>query len=348
MDIKKSRFSEIKKKMRKLTAVKDKPIKEKTTKEKTAKKSNKKQKITQSVKVNVNTSTQPSQGQPYQLPISFNTDNLKNLQNTIIELLKKNNNPSITERFNIATNTQIPNRSMETQTDTSNRDMETQTINPNSSMETQTENIPKKSMRSQTENIPKTSMETQTINPNRSMETQTINPNRSMETQTMDMFSEKVLKPSLYDMINRVKEYNERVAMGEEDKRLPLINIPKDTSNLGMFERINESPEEEGYGLKISGDEPTEEKKKVGRKPSTQEYKEQKAKEKEENRLRNNKQINEEAFSRLLTKVAEPAEYKELTEMFNTGQLPKKALKNKLLKYGFSKEKIEEIYKNYH
>jgi hypothetical protein len=139
MDIKKSRFSEIKKKMRKLTAVKDKPIKEKPTKEKKAKKSNKKQKITQTVKVNVNTSTQPSQGQPYQLPNSFNTDNFKNLQNTIIELLKKNNNPNITERFNISTNTQIPNRSMETQTDTSNRDMETQTANiPKPSMETQT------------------------------------------------------------------------------------------------------------------------------------------------------------------------------------------------------------------
>jgi hypothetical protein len=141
MDIKKSRFSEIKKKMRKLTAVKDKPIKEKPTKEKTAKKSNKKQKITQTVKVNVNTSTstQPSQGQPYQLPNSFNTDNFKNLQNTIIELLKKNNNPNITERFNISTNTQIPNRSMETQT-----------INPNRSMETQTANIPKPSMETQT------------------------------------------------------------------------------------------------------------------------------------------------------------------------------------------------------
>ena len=160
----------------------------------------------------------------------------------------------------------------------------------------------------------------------------------------MDMFSEKVLKPSLYDMINRAKEYNERISMGEEDKLIPLINLPEDTSNLGILERINE----EGYGLKPSGEDIKEAKNKAGRKPKTVEEREQTKLTKEENRLKNNKQITNEAFSKLLTKVDDSAEYKELTNMFNTDQLPTKALKKKLLNYGFSKEKIEEIYKNYH
>lgn len=150
----------------------------------------------------------------------------------------------------------------------------------------------------------------------------------------------------------KVKEYNEGLAKEKEERRIPLVDIPEDTSNLGLMERIKEKPnipleQQEGYGLKQSGDEPIQEKKKVGRKPNTEEYNQQKKIEKEESRLRNNKQITEEAFSRLLTRVNDPSEYKELTELFRTDQLPTKTLKKKLANYGFSKEKIEEIYKNY-
>ena len=150
----------------------------------------------------------------------------------------------------------------------------------------------------------------------------------------------------------KLKEYNEGLAKEKEEIRIPLVNIPEDTSNLGLMERIKEKPnipleQQEGYGIKESGDESTQEKKKVGRKPNTEEYNQQKKIEKEESRLRNNKQITEEAFSRLLTRVNDPAEYKELTELFRTDQISTKTLKKKLANYGFSKEKIEEIYKNY-
>jgi len=131
MDIKKSRFSEVKKKMRKMTAVKKvkevKEVKEKPVKEKSKKHITKKQKISQSVKVNVNVpTTNQAPAQAYQIPNSFNNNDFKNLQNTIIELLNKNNNPTITESFNIPKKTEevkieIPKKSSSTvSTDTDN------------------------------------------------------------------------------------------------------------------------------------------------------------------------------------------------------------------------------------
>jgi len=41
------------------------------------------------------------------------------------------------------------------------------------------------------------------------------------------------------------KENNENLAMGKEEKRIPIVNVPEDTSNLGMMERINKKEEEE-------------------------------------------------------------------------------------------------------
>jgi hypothetical protein len=47
------------------------------------------------------------------------------------------------------------------------------------------------------------------------------------------------------DKNQKVKEYNENLAMGKEEKRIPIVDVPEDTSNLGMMERINKKEEEE-------------------------------------------------------------------------------------------------------
>jgi hypothetical protein len=55
------------------------------------------------------------------------------------------------------------------------------------------------------------------------------------------------------DKNEKVKEYNENLAMGKEEKRIPIVNVPEDTSNLGMMERINKKeeikPVEEGKSV---------------------------------------------------------------------------------------------------
>ena len=266
MDIKKSRFSEIKKKMRKLTAVKDKPIKEKPTKEKTAKKqATKKQKITQTVKINVNTST-PSQGQSYQLPNSFNTDNFKNLQNTIIELLKKNNSPNIspniTERFNISTNTQIPNRSMETQTiDSSSRDIgnfpqtfKSNKTEDNTIKQNQKNNftipsmfIPEKPLNF-TEIITSKPELFKPLNPPENIQfsnkepIRLVEPTQKIESNIIEKFSEKILNPPLYVPPTKKDKNNFSIldnVYGYEGEAMPSSNtstIPKDYLNVKIKE----------------------------------------------------------------------------------------------------------------
>ena len=193
------------------------------------------------------------------------------------------------------------------------------------------------------------------INPQDLTNRNVISPQRMRNIPNIPNIPNVINKPidtsnlSLDEVVKKkLKEYNEGLAKEKEEIRIPLVNIPEDTSNLRLMERIKKPDiQQEGYGLKQSGDEPIEEKKKVGRKPNTEEYNQQKKIEKEESRLRNNKQITEEAFSRLLLRVNDPSEYKELTELFRTDQISTKTLKKKLANYGFSKEKIEQIYKNY-
>lgn len=304
----KSNYREIKKKMKKLTLAEKKQTKEKEKKEKELRKE-KQQKITQRVKVNINIprSAGGSQSSGFS-NFPFPFPNDNTEQTTLLKSI----NEQLKQKNEPKTSNElfsIPNNVVINPQDLTNRNV----ISPQ-----RMRNIP---------NIPNI--------PN------VIN--KPIDTSNLSL--DEVVKKKL-------KEYNEGLAKEKEEIRIPLVNIPEDTSNLGLMERIKEIPnipleQQEGYGLKQSGDEAIQEKKKVGRKPNTEEYNQQKKIEKEESRLRNNKQITEEAFSRLLTRVNDPAEYKELTELFRTDQISTKTLKKKLANYGFSKEKIEEIYKNY-
>lgn len=304
----KSNYREIKKKMKKLTLAEKKQTKEKEKKEKELRKE-KQQKITQRVKVNINIprSAGGSQSSGFS-NFPFPFPNDNTEQTTLLKSI----NEQLKQKNEPKTSNElfsIPNNVVINPQDLTNRNV----ISPQ-----RMRNIP---------NIPNI--------PN------VIN--KPIDTSNLSL--DEVVKKKL-------KEYNEGLAKEKEEIRIPLVNIPEDTSNLGLMERIKEKPnipleQQEGYGVKQSGDESTQEKKKVGRKPNTEEYNQQKKIEKEESRLRNNKQITEEAFSRLLTRVNDPAEYKELTELFRTDQISTKTLKKKLANYGFSKEKIEEIYKNY-
>jgi hypothetical protein len=336
----KSNYKEIKKKMKKLTLAEKKQIKEKE-KEKQQQKE-KQQKITQRVKVNINIprSIGGSQSSGFSnFPFPFTKDNTEqtSLLKSINEQLKQKNEPkSSNELFT------IPSSVMTNPPDLTNRNV----ISPQ-----RIRNIPNVRF-----DIPEVRFDIPNVI-NKPKDTSNFSLDEVVKNKVKEYNENLAMgkeEKDMRDKNEKVKEYNENLAMGKEERRIPLINLPEDTSNLGMLERITEKPKasienEEGYGLKQSGDddETKEEKKKVGRKPNTEEYNQQKKIEKEENRLRNNKQITEEAFSRLLTKVDDPAEYKELTELFRTDQLPTKSLKKKLANYGFSKEKIEEIYKNY-
>jgi len=310
----KSNYKEIRKKMKKLTLAEKKQIKEKETKEKEQRKE-KQQKITQRVKVNINI-PRSTGGGFVNFPFPFPKDNIEQttLLKSINEQLKQKNEPKTSnELFS------IPNNVVINPPDLNNRNV----ISPQRMRNTS--NIP---------NIPNV-----------------INKPNDTSNISLDEVVKKKLK-EYNDRLGMEKESKEGLAKEKEEIRIPLVNIPEDTSNLGFMERIKEKSnipveQQEGYGIKQSADEPIQEKKKVGRKPNTEEYNQQKKIEKEESRLRNNKQITEEAFSRLLTRVDDPAEYKELTELFRTDQLPTKTLKKKLANYGFSKEKIEQIYKNY-
>ena len=326
----KSNYREIKKKMKKLTLAEKKQIKEKETKEKEQRKE-KQQKITQRVKVNINIprSAMGSQSGGFS---NFPYPNMEqtSLLKSINEQLKQKNEPKTSnDLFSIPNNVVNP-------PDLTNRNV----ISPQ-----RMRNIP---------NVINKPNDTSNISLDEVVKKKLKNYNDrlEMEKEYNESLAMGKEEEDMRDKIQKVKEYNEGLAMGEEEKRTPLINLPEDTSNLGLMERIKEKPnipleQQEGYGLKQSGDEPIQEKKKVGRKPNTEEYNQQKKIEKEESRLKNNKQITEEAFSRLLTRVNDPSEYKELTELFRTDQLPTKTLKKKLANYGFSKEKIEEMYKNY-
>jgi hypothetical protein len=362
----KSNYREIKKKMKKLTIAEKKQIKEKEKKENKERKE-KQQKITQRVKVNINIPRSVSQSSGFS---NFPFPNSNTEQTTLLKLLneqlKTNNKPiSSNKMFNIPEVKKDEPKVV---------DIFNDVIERNPLFNTNKKQLPFDLKRGLMEKVKEREERIDKGN---------IIPivNKPIDNSNMDIFQqiqaradERKLKnidtedmekklaeenkkdfsftsPLKDELFEKVKEKKERESMSKEDN-IPVVNAPKDISNLGMFELIREKTkipveQEEGYGLKPSGDEPVEQKKKVGRKPNTEEYKEQKRIEKEQNRLKNNKQINEEAFARLLTKVDEPTEYKTLTEMFNSGQLQTKALKSQLVNYGFSKEKIEGMYKNY-
>ena len=360
----KSNYREIKKKMKKLTITEKKQIKEKEKKENKERKE-KQQKITQRVKVNINIPRSGSQSSGFS---NFPFPNSNTEQTTLLKLLNEQlktiNKPiSSNQMFNIPEVKKDEPKVV---------DIFNDVIERNPLFNTNKKQLPFDLKRGLMEKvkereeriIPIVNKPIDNSNMDIFKQIQARAEERKLKNIDTEDMEKKIAEENKKDfsftsplkdeLFEKVKEKKERETMSEEDKT-PLVNVPKDISNLGMFELIREKTkipveQEEGYGLKLSGDEPiepVEQKKKVGRKPNTEEYKEQKRIEKEQNRLKNNKQINEEAFARLLKKVDEPTEYKTLTEMFNSGQLQTKALKNQLVNYGFSKEKIEGMYKNY-
>ena len=353
----KSNYREIKKKMKKLTLAEKKQIKEKETKEKEQRKE-KQQKITQRVKVNINIprSAMGSQSSGFS---NFPKDNMEqtSLLKSINEQLKQKNEPKTSnDLFSIPNNVVNPpdltNRNVispQRMRNIPNIPNTPNVINkPINTSNLSLDEVVKKKLKEYNEDLAIGKEEkVKEYNEGLAMgeeEKRTPLINLPEDTSNLGMM-ERINKKE------EIKPVEEGKSVYKEAERIFKIKKKKQQED-DETKRIKEKPkipleQQEGYGLKQSGDEPIEEKKKVGRKPNTEEYNQQKKIEKEESRLRNNKQITEEAFSRLLTRVNDPSEYKELTELFRTDQISTKTLKKKLANYGFSKEKIEQIYKNY-
>jgi len=354
MDRKKKTLAENKKQLIK--------VRKSKAKNKQKQKQKQEQNNKQTIKLNINSSGGMGGGgnQPYTYPIQqpyiFPTQQPYQEQSTLLksinEQLKTNNQPKTSNQvFNIPEIKQTQPDELNLFTQMLNIPPPTKNTLPFDFKEGLTEKlkIPIVDIPKNTNNLGLIEQIQSKANERKSKNIDAIEMEKNLEDNKKDFTRTTALKEEL---LEKVKQKNERQQMEKENKKIPIVDIPKNTSNLGLLEQITEVSnipleEQEGYGLKPSGDEPIREKKKVGRKPNTEEKKEQKKIEKEENRLKNNKQINDLAFERLLTRVDDPAVFKRLSDLNNNNKLDKRRIKQFLEDYNFSKEKIEEIYKNY-
>jgi len=240
----KSNYREIKKKMKKLTLAEKKQIKEKE-KEKEQRKE-KQQKITQKVKVNINIprSIGGSQSSGFSnFPFPFPKDNTEqtSLLKSINEQLKQKNEPKSSNEL-----FSIPSSVMTNSPDLTNRNV----ISPQ-----RVRNIPNvrfdiPEVRFDIPNVINKPKDTSNFSLDEVVKNKVkeYNENLAMGKEEKE-YNEKLAmgkeEKDMRDKNQKVKEYNEKLAMGKEEKRIPIVDVPEDTSNLGMMERINKKEEEE-------------------------------------------------------------------------------------------------------
>jgi hypothetical protein len=165
------------------------------------------------------------------------------------------------------------------------------------------------------------------------------------------------LKDELIEKANKMQKERKEA----EEKKIPIVNLPQDTSNLGLMEKITKSQTDKIINQekeriaeiekrkKINDDDirkseyelmKREDKKtKKGRKPDTEEIKQQKEIEKKNK----SKLITDRALQILLSEV-EPQEVKDLQDAYNGGFLTDKGIKEKLKKLRYSAEQIKRIF----
>jgi len=248
---KEGRFKEVKRKMRRLTLAEKKQVKEeKQQQQQKDKKEKNKSKISQRVKININIPSS-KQGYPYAgFPQQFDNKENVNILKSISEQLKKQSEiKPVTEMFNIPVKSSASIEPQRQPFETQNKTFED--IDYPKIKSSKTIDAPKLNLTELMDQIQKKARQ-RTDDAIKNME-ETIQQNKPVE---------KIRSKLKGELLSGVAEKNEREMMERNDVRgglkkppipptasgiaIPIIDKPKDTSNLGLLEKVKKeiNPEE--------------------------------------------------------------------------------------------------------
>lgn len=404
----KTSISEIKKKMRRLTLSKNKEksfIKEAPSiKEKTKK--NKDSKITQRVKVNINIPHSLTQQPSSYLPSQYGNREQTTLLKSINEQLKQKNEPSsVSQTFNIPIKKQVetqtepkkPKQTYEYSTQTEIPEGNRQ-INSNFSdslSDYGTYNMPNSFSDFRNQHSDSSLGSFSSINENNLMEEIQKKVNEKVKSENIKKKDEALsinklekLKQKQQTLINEEKIDEDMKQLGDAFKRdelislikkIPIIDKPKDTSNLSLLEKVKEGGNEsynmprqedyieidrgqqqiedelQGFSPKVTNpltppldtaEESLLEKVKrgIGRPKLTEEERIQRDEQKKNKKEIKKQLISDKAFNVLLSETPE-AEKERIRRQYQVDDLTDAEIKAMLKqRYGYTPEQVKRIF----
>lgn len=266
MDKKKSTtLKEIRRKMKKMTLAEKKQVKEEKQQEKQKEKASKqKGKITQRVKININIPSQKTSSPQIQNPFSISNRDQIALLTSINEQLKKKDEPKkATENFNIPAKQQ--STQTETQTETAPNFNIPELIKPfrmkpqNSSIVSSNEANPANPLtvggdrgRSPLEDnlmekIQRVNEKVKNENIKKKDEELNIKKLDKLNQKQQDLINEEIKKiaksktnEDMKELADAIKKNKLKDELINQVKSIPLVDKPKDTSNLSLLEKIKE------------------------------------------------------------------------------------------------------------
>lgn len=277
----KTTLKEIRRKMKKMTLAEKKQVKEEKQQQKQKEKESKqKQKITQRVKININIPSQKTSSPQIQNPFSSSNIDQINLLKAISEQLKKKDEPKKTaENFN------IPVKQQSTQTFTPSQEIETQAEPPSnfnipelikpfrmkvkapsssdslsnngsffpnlhsdsSLASSNEENILDRIQKSVNEKV-------KSENIKKKDEALSVKKLDKLNQKQQDLINEEIKKMSksktnkdMQELAVAIKKNKLKDELINQVKSIPLVDKPKDSSNLSLLKKVKEGSKESYY-----------------------------------------------------------------------------------------------------